>query len=52
MDKIMDVKPNIVMSNFAFAIPQGDYVVDNMPMVQEVGFHSGIRTLERWASLQ
>lgn len=52
MDKITSMKPDIVMSNFAFAIPQGDYVVDNMPMVQEVGFHSGIRTLERWASLQ
>ena len=52
MDKITSMKPDIVMSNFAFAVPEGDYVVDNMPMVQEIGFHSGIRTLERWASLQ
>ena len=50
--RIAESKPDIVVSNFAFAIPPGDYIVDNMPMVQQAGFHSGIQILDRWVRLQ
>ena len=50
--RIEELKPDIVVSNFAFAVPPGDYIIDNMPMVQQVGFHSGIETLNRWVRLQ
>ena len=52
MADIARAKPDIVVSNYAFSIPQGDYVVDNMPMVQQIGFHTGIQTLARWARLR
>ena len=50
--RIEQHKPDIVVSNYAFNVPNGDYIVDSMPMVQQVGFHSGIQALSRWAHLQ
>ena len=45
------LKPDIVLSNYTGELPPGDYVADNMPMTQKVGFHSGIDVMERWVRL-
>ncbi len=45
------LKPDIVLSNYTGGLPPGDYIADNMPMTQKVGFHSGIDVMERWVKL-
>ncbi|MGI5874399.1 MAG: nitrogenase component 1 [Bacillota bacterium] len=51
MEKIRRTKPDLVLSNYTSAVPPGDYLLDNMPMTQQAGFHAGIHTLRRWATL-
>ncbi|MBR3397886.1 MAG: AAA family ATPase [Lachnospiraceae bacterium] len=48
-EKIRELKPDIVVSNYPSAFSQGDYVLDFMPMTETQGFSSGIYALERWA---
>ena len=33
------------------AVPEGDYIVDALPMGQRVGFRSGLEILDRWVRL-
>ena len=47
--KVRELKPDIVVSNYTSALGTGDYILDNMPMTQMVGFDAGIEVLERWA---
>ncbi len=51
VDAVETLKPDIVLSNYLGELPPGDYMADNMPMTQKVGFHSGIDVLERWVRL-
>ena len=51
VDAVETLKPDIVLSNYLGELPPGDYIADNMPMTQKVGFHSGIDVLERWVRL-
>lgn len=51
MDRIEQFSPDIVLSNYTSSVPKGSYIVDNMPMTQQVGFYSGLETLKRWALL-
>ena len=50
-EKIETLKPDIVLSNYTSALPEKDYITDNMPMGQLVGFHAGLDTMDRWARL-
>ena len=50
--KISELKPDIVVSNYTSALSPGDYILDNMPMTQAIGFHSGVQVLKRWAAQQ
>ena len=50
-EKIGTLKPDIVLSNYTSALPEKDYITDNMPMGQLVGFHAGLDTMDRWARL-
>ena len=47
--KVRELKPDIVVSNYTSALGTGDYILDNMPMTQMVGFGAGLEVLERWA---
>ena len=47
--KIKDTEPDIVVSNYTSAYPQGSYVLDVLPMLDVRGFSSGVHTLEHWA---
>ena len=49
--KIRDCKPDIVLSNYTSAVEAKDYIVDNLPMGQLVGFRSGLEVMDRWARL-
>ncbi|MBQ4369886.1 MAG: nitrogen fixation protein NifH, partial [Oscillospiraceae bacterium] len=49
--KIKELKPDIVLSNYTSAVPEGDYIMDNMPMGQLLGFRSGLELMDRWARL-
>ncbi|MBQ4045949.1 MAG: nitrogen fixation protein NifH, partial [Lachnospiraceae bacterium] len=49
--KIAETKPDIVLSNYTSVVEEGDYLIDAMPMLQAVGFESGLEILERWAKL-
>ena len=49
--KARELSPDIVLSNYTSVVEPGPYLVDAMPMMQPVGFQSGIRILERWADL-
>ncbi len=40
-----------MLSNYTSALPEKDYITDNMPMGQLVGFHAGLDTMDRWARL-
>ena len=49
--KIAETRPDIVLSNYTSIVEEGDYLIDAMPMLQAVGFESGLEILERWAKL-
>ncbi len=49
--RIMDLKPDVVLSNYTAALPEADYITDNMPMGNLVGFRAGLDTMDRWARL-
>ncbi len=51
LERLREKKPDIVLSNYTASVPEGDYIVDNMPMTQPVGFRSGLEILKRWALL-
>ncbi|MBQ9412941.1 MAG: AAA family ATPase [Oscillospiraceae bacterium] len=51
MERIEALKPDIVLSNYTSAVQEKDYITDNMPMGQLVGFHAGLDTMDRWARL-
>ena len=50
-EKIAALKPDIVVSNYTSAMPEGDYITDSLSMTQLAGFRSGLDVLERWAKL-
>jgi nitrogenase molybdenum-iron protein alpha/beta subunit len=50
-DRIRDLHPDIVISNYTAATDEGDYIVDNLPMGQLNGFRSGLEVMDRWARL-
>ena len=50
-EKIRDLRPDIVISNYTSAAEDGDYIVDNLPMGQLAGFRSGLEVMDRWARL-
>ncbi len=47
--KVRLLRPDIVVSNYTSALETGDYILDNMPMTQMIGFGAGLEVLERWA---
>ena len=49
--RIQELKPDVVLSNYTAALPEADYITDNMPMGQLVGFRAGLDTMDRWARL-
>ena len=49
--RIGELKPDVVLSNYTAALPEADYITDNMPMGQLVGFRAGLDTMDRWARL-
>ncbi len=49
--RIQERKPDVVLSNYTAALPEADYITDNMPMGQLVGFRAGLDTMDRWARL-
>jgi nitrogenase iron protein len=49
--RIEELRPDIVLSNYTSAVAEKDYITDNMPMGQLVGFHAGLDTMDRWARL-
>ena len=51
MDRIGEIRPDIVLSNYTSAVPPGDYVLDNVPMNPRVGFQAGVHVLKHWALL-
>ena len=50
-DRIAELRPDIVLSNYTFSEPSGEAVTDTIPMGRQVGFRSGIPVLRRWARL-
>ena len=50
-EKIRALKPDIVLSNYTSALEERDYITDNMPMGNLVGFRAGLDVMERWARL-
>ena len=50
-DKIAELKPDIVLSNYTFSDPGAEAVTDTIPMGRRVGFRAGIPVLQRWARL-
>ena len=49
--RIASLKPDIVLSNYTSAVPEGTYIMDNLPMGQLNGFRSGLEIMDRWARL-
>ena len=49
--RIEELKPDIVLSNYTAAAPEGSYIVDNLPMGQLNGFRAGLEIMDRWARL-
>ena len=50
-DRICELHPDIVLSNYLSDTEEGDYISDNLPMGQTVGFRSGLEVMDRWARL-
>lgn len=44
-------RPDILLVNYAMALPNERCMVDTMPMCPDVGFFSGLVVVERWARL-
>lgn len=51
VERISACRPDIVLSNYTAALPEADYIQDNMPMGQLVGFRAGLDVMDRWARL-
>ncbi|MBR6115250.1 MAG: AAA family ATPase [Oscillospiraceae bacterium] len=49
--RIDELRPDIVLSNYTAAAPEGEYIIDNLPMGQLNGFRSGLEVMDRWARL-
>lgn len=50
IQKIRETSPDLVVTDYTFA-EEPDCLIDTLPMTPTVGFHSGVRILERWADL-
>ena len=50
-ERIAEHRPDIVISNYTSAAESGDYILDNLPMGQLVGFRSGLAVMDRWHRL-
>ena len=48
-EKIRQLKPDLVLSNYTSVMEDGDYVQDAIPMMPEAGFQSALPVLRRWA---
>ena len=48
-DKIRQLRPDLVLSNYTSVMEDGDYVQDAIPMMPEAGFQSALPVLRRWA---
>lgn len=44
-------KPDVLLTNYASSIADKVKISDIIPMCPDVGFESGIKTVERWAQL-
>ncbi|MDY2959787.1 MAG: nitrogenase component 1 [Hornefia sp.] len=44
-------KPDVLLTNYASSIADKVRISDIIPMCPEVGFESGVKTVERWAQL-
>ena len=51
IEKISELKPDIILSNYTFSEPGEDALTDTIPMGRQVGFRSGIPVLRRWARM-
>lgn len=50
-EKICELQPDIVLSNYTSAVDEGDYLRDTMPMAPAAGFCSALYIFDRWADL-
>lgn len=50
-EKINELKPDIVLSNYTSVAQEGDYLVESMPMVPVTGFQSALHIFRRWEKL-
>lgn len=50
-EKIEELCPDIVLSNYTSTVKEGDYLRDSMPMTPVAGFHSALYIFGRWAKL-
>ena len=50
-EKVQQLKPDLVLSNYTSAMEDGPYVLDAIPMTPNMGFHTALPVLRRWAKL-
>ncbi len=47
-DKIRDLQPDLVITNYTTEPEQGAYIQESLPMAPEAGFNTALSVLERW----
>ncbi len=51
-ERIRELQPDLVLTNYTAGLPEGDYLTDALPMTQPIGFRSGLEVLRRWVTLE